>query len=234
METFLEKNRELLLNLEASQVYYNTGINNVDVDSSLKLTVDEKTVKNNKLGSLGSFVGIWRGSEIPKGIKEIIGQSPLGSGTSGGEWASKSVALTATDVDLNIDEVSVGVFLKGNDVTSLGAKVIVTSGRQHTPEGTSVTITNSTNRKIKVQYVVPEGVKPESRMDYVMLFKGDTPVANNSNPLVQQAINSNEALGTVTLDVSGILLEPGKYIIQYNAGRYSWNTINASQVFTVR
>ena len=234
MESFIANKNELLLELSEAQVYFTTSINNSDIDSSIELNIDEKTVKNNDLGRLGSFVGIWRGREIPGNMDEIVGQTALSKSISKGEWANKKIKVTAPNVDLDNDTVSVGVFLKENDVTSLGAKVIVVAGRQLAPEQTSIAITNSTNRKIKVSYVIPEGIDPESRHDYLMLFKGDKPVTNNNKPLVTQAIDSNKSQGRVTLDVSNTLLEPGHYIIQYNAGRHTWDTINAAQVFTVK
>ncbi|MCT4640047.1 MAG: hypothetical protein N4A72_20295 [Bacteroidales bacterium] len=220
--------------LKSEETFFITAVTDVQLKSASELSVREKTVKNADIGNDGAFVGVWKGMSRPNSMKEIVGQTRLSGSSSGGHWATKDIKITSPDVDLTFDTVTVGVFLRENDITSLAACIGVVAGQQIKPQKTMINVFSVTNRVIQTSYIVPDFVEPDNRRDYVMLFKGDQPVSDNRNPIAMVPIQSNQSKGFSTIDISNIKLEPGDYIIQYNASRYTFETLDAANVFTIR
>lgn len=224
--------QESLLDLTSSVNLWTSSLNNAIVTSSNTVTINEKTVLNSDLGGLGAFVGVWEGTGAPNSMSQIVGKTNL-DGTSRGQFASKTIETSDPGVNLMNGTYSIGLFLRAGDVLSLVATALLNQSNPLNYQSTSVFVTNATTQNISVNYQVPNNIAPGSRLDWIYLFKGDQPVMNNSSYLKHVAVSSNNPGGIVTIDVSGLTLTPGHYIVQYNPG-HSLQTVGAAYSFYIQ
>lgn len=231
IESFATSNQEILLSQTSGGTLWTTALTNANVMSSVEMTIDTKTVKNSNLSGLGAFIAIWRGTSAPTSTSDFIGVTNL-SGTSDGNFNKHTIKVTASDVSLITDTVTIGLFLRGNDISSLSASISLLNGQQFNPQQSSVYALSISNRTILANYLVPQFVQPSQRLDWIYLLKGDQPIMNSSGSLTHASVPTNATSGVVNIDVSGIRLEPGRYILQYNPG-HSTQTVSAAYSFSI-
>lgn len=222
--------RETLLNLSSSVNLWTSSLNNAVVNSSNTVMIDEKTVLNSDLGGLGAFVGIWEGLSSPNSMNDIIGKTEL-YGTSQGQFSNKTIETNRPGVNLLDGVYTIGLFLRANDITSLVASAVLNQSNPLNYQSTSVFVQNATTQVISVRYQIPENISPNSRADWIYLFKGDQPVMNNTNYLKHVSVGSSPA-GVLNIPVDDIVLQPGNYIVQYNPG-HSLETVGAAYSFII-
>lgn len=230
MASALHEMQETLLNLKSSVNIWTSSLNRAVVTSSNTVTIDEKTVLNSDLGGLGAFIGIWEGLGAPNSMNDIVGQTGL-TGISQGQFANKTIETNHAGVNLLDGAYSIGLFLRGNDITSLVATAVLNQSNPLNYQSTSVFVQNATTQNISVRYQVPENISPNSRADWIYLFKGDQPVMNNSNYLKHVSVGSSPA-GVLNIPVADIVLDPGYYTVQYNPG-HSLATVGAAYSFVI-
>ncbi|WP_064607024.1 hypothetical protein [Photobacterium sp. J15] len=121
--------------------------------------------------------------------------------------------------------------MRQNDITSLVATAILNQSTPLNYQSTSVFVQNATTQNISVRYQIPENLSPQSRSDWIYLFKGDQPVMNNSDYLRHVSVGPSPT-GVLNIQVDDIVLKPGSYIVQYNPG-HSLATVGAAYSFVI-
>lgn len=219
---------EFLFNLSNANPQI-TALNNYEQISSSAFTIEEKTSKGLNLSNIGSFIAIWRGLNLPASPSEFLGVTELTSSKNSGEYTKQEVAVKS-GVDLGRGQFTIGLFLNGNDISSLSATVFLSQGRAFNPQPSSIFVTNPTNSNLTINYFVPSLINPYVALDWVYLYKGGELQYDIKNAIHHYYINETASTGTQNLSVS---LKAGDYIIELNPGNKITDSVSASYSFTL-
>lgn len=213
------KNNEFLFSVGGPN-FGSTSMNNVSLESSSVLKVKVFTTSDVDVKASGAFVGIWKSSDIPS-KSTLVGSTKLTENED-------NVRVTVeAGQDLLEDRYTIGLFL-GDDFDSLSASVDLFQGGTRRPIGSSILVTNASNKITTYSYTVPTRINPEA--DNVALV-----LATDSGTIVaERFVDSQDNQGVVKIKKN---LSAGNYRVNLMAGNCKGEVghlIAAFETFTLR